>query len=148
MLFMASICWGISLKFLCTSLVWGWWVTLALFDDIILLLKPFLSAGWLTSACATGTHHYILTPPTYWQTGPASFHWEFFKWALVCWFLLTHMLTLYSCLLCVSHGRLQVAVTFWTVRVRDFGATCNFLVWDTGCIFPIFLPCTYSLLAV
>lgn len=68
MLFMCSLCWGISLKFLCTSLVWGQWVTLALFDDIILLLKPFLLAGWLTSACATEPRHYTLTQPTYWQT--------------------------------------------------------------------------------
>ena len=68
MLFMASLCRGISLKFLCTSLVWGRWVTLALFDDIILLLKPFLLADWLTSACATEPRHYTLTLPTYWQT--------------------------------------------------------------------------------
>lgn len=46
-------------------------------------------------------------------------------------------LTLFSCLLCVSHGGLQVAMTFWTARVRDFGTTCNFLLWhtDTSCIF-------------
>lgn len=58
-------------------------------------------------------------------------------------------LTLFSCLLCISHGGLQVAVTFWTVRVTEFEATCNFLLWDTdtSCIFPIFLLCTSSLLS-
>lgn len=39
----------------------------ALSDDIM-LLKPFLSARWLTSACATEPHHYTLTLSTYWQT--------------------------------------------------------------------------------
>lgn len=79
-----------------------------------------------------------------------AFHWEFFRkglWSVHSCSLNT--LTLFSCLLCVSHGRPRVAVTFWTVHVRDFGATCNFLLWDTNtsCIFPIFLPCTSSLLA-
>lgn len=69
MLFIGSLCRGILLKFLCTSLV-----SLevresfpALFDDIM-LLKPFLLACWLTSVCATEPHDYTLTLSTYWQT--------------------------------------------------------------------------------
>lgn len=53
-----------------------------------------------------------------------------------------NMLTLLSFLLCISHGDLPVAVTFWTVHVRGFGATCNFLLWDTDklcfCLFVCF----------
>lgn len=66
MLFMDSFCRNMSLAFLRTTLIWGRWVMLALFDDIILLLKHLHSTSWLTSAWATEPHHYTLA--TYWQT--------------------------------------------------------------------------------
>lgn len=134
--------WGILLKFLCTSLVWGRWVTLALFDDIILLLKPFLLAGWplpawqnpvITPSHCPHTDKHILT----------AFHWEFFRRTLVYSFLLSQHTHTFSSLLCISHRGPQVAKTFWSVCVRDFGATCNFLLWDTdtSCIFSPYFCC-------
>lgn len=75
---------------------------------------------------------------------------NFFKMALVYSFLLSQHTHTFSCLLCISHGGSLVAKTLWTVCVRDFGGTCNFVLWDTdtSCIFPHISPFPSSLLAV
>lgn len=141
MLFMGSLCREMSLKFLCTSLVWGRWVTLAVFDDIILLLRPFLLAGWLTSACAAEPLHYTLTLPTYCKHILTAFHWEFFKRALVCSFQLSqHAHTFLSPPLYFPR-RSASSCNLLDSACRDFRATCNFLLWatDTSWVFFSFL---------
>lgn len=123
---------GIVLKFLCTPLVWGRWVTLALFDDIILLLKPFLSTSWLTSACTTEPHHYTLTLPTHWQTHTYCFPLGIFRegFGLLILALSTH-----------SHFLLpSVFPTEVHKQPRPFGGTCNFLLCDTDTSCMVFFP--------
>lgn len=92
-------------------------------------------AGWPLPA----RQNPVITPSHCPHAGKrilTAFHWEFFKRALVYLVLLSqHADTFFSFLLCISHGGLQVVVTLWTVHVMDFGATCNFLLWDTDTSF-------------
>lgn len=151
MLFMGSSCRSISLKFLCTSLVWGRWVTLGPLWWHHVVVEAF-PLGLLADLClrdrtpSLHPHTAHILANTYLLISTGNFSkglWSIHSCSL-------NTLTLFSCLLCISHGGLQAAMTFWTVCVRDFGDTCNFLLWntDTSCIFPIFLPCTSSLLGV
>lgn len=95
--------------------------------------------GWLADLCLHDRtpsllpHTAHILPNTYLLLSTGNFSRE--PWSVHSCSLNT--LTLFSCLLCISHGGLQVAKTLWTVRVRDFGATCNFLLWhtDTSCVF-------------
>lgn len=139
MLFIGSLCTEMSLKFLCTSLVWGRWVMLALFDDIILLSRPFLLVGWLTSACAAEPLNYTLALPECWQTRTCCFplgifqeaFWSFHSGSL-------NTLALSSRRLCISHTGPRVAVTFWTTHPRILEPPVIFLFWatDTSWIYP------------
>lgn len=151
MLFMGSLCRGISLKFLCTSPVWGRWVTLALFDDIILLLKPFLLADWLTSACATEPSHYTLTLPTYWQTHTYCFPLGIFQEGFGLFIPALSTRSHFS--LASSVFPTEVSKEPWPSEQCVSGILEPPVIFSyetlTQAVFvPIFLPCTSSLLAV
>lgn len=101
-----------------------------LFDDIMLLPKPFLLARWLTSGCATEPRHYTLTLPTFWQTHTyclSSGSFFFFlpsfslfekKIALVFSFLLSqHTRTFLSPPRFFPPSR-KAALTFWTASLE------------------------------
>lgn len=142
MLFIGSLCRGISLKFLCTSLVWGRWVTPGPLWWHHVVAEAF-PLGPLADLCLRdGTpslhpHTAHILANTYLLLSTGNFSKEL--WSPHSCSLNT--LTLFSRLLCFSH---RVDKQPWPSGqcFRDSGATCNFLSWttDAGCIFPKFLP--------
>lgn len=97
------------------------------------------SAGWLTSACTTEPRHYTLTLPTYWQTHTYCFSLGIFWSGL----LIPRLSTRSHFSLASSVFPTEVYEQPWPsgqVRVRYFGATCNFLLWDIDVSCTFFPP--------
>lgn len=111
---MGSLCRGILLKFLCTSLVWGWWVTLGPLWWHHVVVEAF-PLGLLADPClrdrtpSLHPHAAHILANTYLLLSIGNFSkglWSIHSCSL-------NTLTLFSRLLYISHGGLQAAVTFW-----------------------------------